>query len=460
MENSNFELMENAPVKRAILKLAVPTVLSTIIQLVYNLTDTYFIGLLDDPLQLAAINLAFPVFMLIQALGNIFGSGAPSYVSRCLGAKHYDEAKRTSSVSFYASIICSLLMTGLAFLFMDPILHLVGTSQATFGLTKQYMAIICGCSVVLMIQIILPSLIRAEGKVKEAVIGMVIGTVINIILDPVFILGFHQGVAGAAWATVIGNAVADIYYIIIFLRGKTTLSIAPRDCRPSKRILCEVFKIGLPSSVAQIIMSVANILTNNLAVAYGDAVISAFGVAGKLVVMIVMIVIGFVTGYAPFAGYSYGARNTHRLIEGLKFTMACGTVGCVAFLFVLLFGGGGFMRAFSSDSTIIDIGIQVIHAQAWAVPFMAIQMTMMATFQATGQAIKATVVNLGRQCLFYLPLMYLFNSIWHLPGLMYAQCVADILTTLVAVLLGIPFLRKIHKMDKSLDAAQAEMEAK
>ena len=445
--------MEHAPVKRAILKLAIPTVLSTIIQLIYNLTDTYFIGLLHDPLQLAAINLAFPVFMMIQALGNIFGSGAPSYVSRCLGAKKYEEAKRTSSVSFYAAIACSLLMTCLAFLFMDPILSLVGTRPDTIVQTRQYMSVICGCSVILMIQIILPSLIRSEGRVKEAVIGMVIGTGLNIVLDPVFILVFHQGVAGAAWATVIGNAVSDIYYIVVFLRGRTNLSIRPKDCRPSKRILSEVFKIGLPSSVSQIIMSFSNILTNNLAAGYGSVVISAFGVAGKAIIMIVMIVIGFVTGYAPFAGYRYGAHNTHRLIEGLKFTMICGTAACLVFLALLLGFGGTFMRAFSNDAGIISTGIQVIRAQAWAVPFMAVQMTMMATFQATGQALKATIVNLGRQCLFYIPLMFLFNSIWHLTGLMYAQCVADLLTTAVAVALGIPFLRKIHAEDKSLAGA-------
>lgn len=189
---------------------------------------------------------------------------------------------------------------------------------------------------------------------------------------------------------------------------------------------------------------------------YGDNVISAFGVAGKLLIMVVMIVIGYVTGYMPFAGYNYGARNTHRLIQAFKFTILSGTAACFAFLGLFLFCGPIFMRVFTSQQELIDLGLRIMHAQAWSIPLMAVQMTMMVTFQATGQAIKATIVNLGRQCLLYLPLLYLFNALWQLSGLMYAQCVADILTTVTAISLGIPFLKKLYMMDKSLQPAAAQ----
>ncbi|WP_180951193.1 MATE family efflux transporter [Marasmitruncus massiliensis] len=456
MQNTNFELMESAPVNKAILKLAIPTVLSTIIQLIYNLTDTYFIGLLDDPVQLAAISLAFPVFMMIQAVGNIVGSGAPSYISRSLGAKNYKEARHTSAVAFYSSAAIMVVMTGISLLFMNPILGLIGTSSTSISPTKDYLSVICGCSVILTMQIILPAMLRAEGKVHQAVTGMVIGTVTNIILDPLFILGFHMGAAGAAWATVIGNCLAVIYYLTVYTGGKSILSISPRDFKPSTRIYGEILKIGLPSSISQIVMSMANVLTNNLAASYGDNVISAFGVAGKLLIMVVMIVIGYVTGYMPFAGYNYGARNTHRLIQAFKFTILSGTAACFAFLGLFLFCGPIFMRVFTSQQELIDLGLRIMHAQAWSIPLMAVQMTMMVTFQATGQAIKATIVNLGRQCLLYLPLLYLFNALWQLSGLMYAQCVADILTTVTAISLGIPFLKKLYMMDKSLQPAAAQ----
>lgn len=450
MENNSFDVMERTPVKKAILKLAIPTMFSTIIQLVYNLTDTFFIGMLDDPLQLAAISLTFPVFIIIQAIGNIFGSGAPSYISRCLGAKQYDEAKHASAVSIYSALIGIFAITICCFLFMTPILQGIGTSSDTIEPTRQYMSVICGFAFVLTLQIILPAMLRAEGKVRQAVTGMIIGTVLNIVLDPLFILVLGWGVAGAAWATIVGNFGAVVYYIIYFVREKGIISIFPKDFKPSVRIYKEVIKIGLPSSLAQIVMSFANIFTNNLAVVYGDEVVSAFGVAGKALMMVVMMVTGFVMGYTPFAAYNYGAKNTHRLIEAIKFTMLAGTAGCMVCLLSFLAAGPLFMRAFTSNVRVVEVGVRLMRAQAWCVPILAVQMTMMATFQATGQAVKAAIVNFGRQCIFLFPLLYILNNVWGLTGLMYAQSVADILTTFVALLIGIPFLKELHTQDRSL----------
>lgn len=207
---ANIELMENTPMPKAILRLAIPTVFSTVISIVYNLTDTYFIGLLDDPVQLGAISLAFPVFTFLQAIGNMFGLGAPSYISRCLGARKYEEVRKTSAVSVYVTVILTFILTLLVSFFMEPILRLIGTSSDTVGPTRDYLRPIAGFSIVLILQIILPALLRAEGKAKEAMIGMVIGTVLNIVLDPVFILLLDMGVAGAAWATIIGNFCAVV----------------------------------------------------------------------------------------------------------------------------------------------------------------------------------------------------------------------------------------------------------
>lgn len=293
MQGTNIELLERSPVPQAILKLSIPTVLSNIVSLLYNLTDTYFIGLLDDPVQLGAISLAFPVFMLIQAIGNVFGNGAPSYISRCLGAKRYDEVKRTSAVSVYVSSAATIVIGIAIFAFMDPILHLLGTSEANIGPTRSYLQVIVAFAVVIILQVILSSMLRAVGKVKEAVIGIIIGTVLNIILDPVFILVFHQGVAGAAIATIIGNFVGVVYYIVVYIKGDIPLSIQLKDCRPSVRIFSEVLKIGLPNSVSVIIMSCSNIILNNLASDFGDHVVSAYGVSGKLIQMVFMIVVSW-----------------------------------------------------------------------------------------------------------------------------------------------------------------------
>lgn len=447
MRDSNIEVMEKMPIPSAILRLAIPTVFSTIISIIYNLTDTYFIGLLDDPIQLGAISLAFPVFTFLQAVGNMFGLGAPSYISRCLGAKKYDEVRKTSAVSIYVTVIITFVLTLLILIFMEPILSLIGTSSDTVSPTKNYLHIIVGFAVILILQIILPALLRAEGKAKEAMIGMIIGTVVNIVLDPVMILALHMGVAGAAWATVIGNFCAVVFYVVVYLKGNTSLSIQPKDFKPSLQIFKEVIKIGLPSTIAQTLSSIMLILFNNLAVGYGDQVISAYGVAVKMITMEFMIIFGYVQGYVPLAGYNFGAGNVKRMINGLKFTIVTGTGICLLFLIPFTVLAPTYMGAFTTNREIIEIGTLFLHAQAWAVPIMAIQTSLMSTFQATGQAMRALVINLGRQCLFYLPFLYLFNHLWGMNGLLHVQMASDLATTIVAVLIGYPFFKKLlhHK---------------
>ena len=447
MRDSNIEVMEKMPIPSAILRLAIPTVFSTIISIIYNLTDTYFIGLLDDPIQLGAISLAFPVFTFLQAVGNMFGLGAPSYISRCLGAKKYDEVRKTSAVSIYVTVIITFVLTLLILIFMEPILSLIGTSSDTVSPTKNYLHIIVGFAVILILQIILPALLRAEGKAKEAMIGMVIGTVVNIVLDPVMILALHMGVAGAAWATVIGNFCAVVFYVVVYLKGNTSLSIQPKDFKPSLQIFKEVIKIGQPSTIAQTLSSIMLILFNNLAVGYGDQVISAYGVAVKMITMEFMIIFGYVQGYVPLAGYNFGAGNVKRMINGLKFTIVTGTGICLLFLIPFTVLAPTYMGAFTTNREIIEIGTLFLHAQAWAVPIMAIQTSLMSTFQATGQAMRALVINLGRQCLFYLPFLYLFNHLWGMNGLLHVQMASDLATTIVAVLIGYPFFKKLlhHK---------------
>ena len=394
--------------------------------------------------------------MVIQAVGNIFGNGAPSYISRCLGARREEETRRTSAVSVYVSVGITLAMTVLCLLFMNPILQILGASKDTAGPTRAYLYVIMGFSFIMTLQIILPALLRSEGQVKQAVTGMVIGTVLNIVLDPVFILLLHQGAAGAAWATIIGNFFAVVYYLWIFLKGKTVLSIMPRDFRPSSRIFQEVLKIGLPNSISQIIMSFSNIILNNLAVGYGDYVISAYGVAGKLISMVFMITVGYVSGYTPFAGYNYGANKIGRMLSALKFTILSGSCICLVLLVPFLWLAPSFVRAFTTDDQIIEVGVAFLRAYAWVVPFLALQMSMMCTFQATGNAVRAMVVNLGRQCLFTIPFLYLFNYLWGLNGLLHAQMGVDIGTTVLSVLMGIPLLRKLHKIQDQGEKNYAE----
>lgn len=197
LQDKNIQLMDSASVPKAIITLAIPTVISNMITLIYNLTDTFFIGMLDDPIQLGAISLAFPVFLVIQAVGSIFAFGAPAYISRSLGAKRYDEVKSTSAVSHYMAIVSIVFISVLFFIFENLILDLIGATDENVIPTREYLNVIIGLGFVITMQVVMPSLLRAEGKVKEAMIGMIIGTGLNIILDPLFILVFGMGAAGA-----------------------------------------------------------------------------------------------------------------------------------------------------------------------------------------------------------------------------------------------------------------------
>ncbi len=454
-KEDNLDLMEKAPVKKAILTLAIPTVLGTIVQLIYNLTDTYFIGLMDDPNQLAAISLAFPVAMLIQALGNIFGLGAPAYISVKLGEQNMDSAKRASATAFYTTIGVGVLMTLFFALFLEKLLPVIGTSPDTYQLTKEYLQVIGWFSIILVLQIVLPGLLRSEGATKQSVIGMLIGNIINIILDPIFILVFNMGVAGAAWATIIGNAISVCYYLFYFAKCKGVLTIALSWFKPTWQLYKNMFKIGIPATISQVLMSVVGVVQNNVAAGYGDYVITAFGVASKAFMVAIMIAIGFSQGLQPFAGYNYGAGNYRRMTAGVKTSMLYGTIICI--FVAILFGvfPRPFMAAFTSSDLIIDTGVEMMHALLWCIPLISIQMTLVVVLQSTGQAIKACILLLSRQWLLYVPVLFILNHLFQLHGFMYAQPVADYGTTILALLFTVPFLRKLHKMEEEQERQEA-----
>ncbi len=452
MKDKNLELMEKAPVPKAILTLALPTIFSSIATLLYNLADTYFVGLLDDTYQLGAVSLAYPVFIIMQAVGSIFGIGVAPYISRCLGAKKYDEVKKVSSVTVYTSVVATFALMAIYFILRTPILNILGTSANTFTLTRNYLDIVVAFAFTMTLQTVLGSLLRAEGKSKHAVIEMVIGTVVNIILDPIFILpwGLNMGVVGAALATVIGIAVADIYCLIILLKGNSSISLKIKDFKPSKQIYIEVFKIGIPACAGQLLMSVTNAAFNNIAAGYGDYVISAYGVAGKMIYIALIVVNSYAGGYMPFAGYNLGANRIDRVTSAFKFTLITSTILSMFLLIPFVGVAQSFMSAFTTDQLTIDAGVMILRTWAICIPFLGVQFTMMSTLQVFGQAARAMIVNIGRQSIFFFPFLYLFNQFGNLTGLFMTNPVADIVTTIVATLLVISPLKELLKAAKEV----------
>lgn len=451
MEQKRIDLMEKAPVKSAILKLAIPTMLAMVVQLIYNLTDTFFIGQTGDTNLVAAISVASPIFMAIQAIGNIFANGSSSYISRKLGEKDYTEAKHANSVAMYTALGIGAVITALLLIFRTQLTSIIGTSVDTFEPTLEYLTIISAFSILSILQVGMSGLVRSEGATNTAMMGMVIGVGLNIILDPIFILVLDMGIAGAAWATVTGYCVGTLFYILYFVSKKTLLSISPKDFKPSKIIYAETFKIGLPSAMSTAIMSCSFVLVNILAKGYGDHVVAGNGIQLRLTSMVVMLAIGLSMGYQPFAGFNYGAKLYDRLKQGFKVTLLYGTILSVIFTILFILFGEQLISMFIKDSNnnvaaTVAAGTKILQAFIWCTPFFGIQMTLMVTFQATGKALKALLISLARQCLIYLPLLFLLNSLFGFNGFIYAQPAADILTTVIAVLLSISFIKEMNEL--------------
>jgi putative MATE family efflux protein len=288
---------------------------------------------------------------------------------------------------------------------------------------------------------VLSGQMRSEGATDKAMYSMLIGIVLNIVLDPILIFWFDMGTAGAAWATVAGQAVSFVYGVRYFFSKKTVLSVKLADCQPNKTMCFQVLSIGVPAGLSNVIMSISNILGNRIAAGYGDFVIAGIGVQMRVASLYFMLVFALAQGWQPFAGFNYGAKNYERLRKGFKLTVVYATALCIAGSFILRFAGDTLIRFFINDSPTIEAGRAMMHTFVWGLPFIGSQITLMVTFQSFGKSVQAMIITLGRQLLFYVPLLYLLNHLFAFNGFIWAQPAADILTTGIAVMLSRPLFR-------------------
>lgn len=430
--NENMEVFSKAPVRTAVMKNALPAMAAMLMVLVYNLADTFFIGQTHEALQVAAVSLATPVFLLFMAVGTIFGMGGTSVISRALGEGRTAYAKKVCSFCMWGCVAVGAAMSVLMLMFMDTLLRWVGASADTWAMAKTYLTIVCFSGPLVLIANCYSNVIRAEGHSTEAMMGQMLGNLLNVVLDPILILAFKWNVAGAAIATVIGNAVGAGYYIAYFLRGKSALSVSLRDFTLRQGVCCEVLKNGVPAALGSILMSVSSILMNSQMAKYGDMAVAGIGVAMKITMMTGMLCIGLGQGIQPILGYCVGANLWKRFQKVLRFSLIFAlelsvVLTCVCYVFVEQIVG-----AFLTD----------ISAMACAKEFACILLSTSVLFgvfyvlvnalQALGAATESLIVNVSRQGLVYIPAMFLLGSLVGVNGLVWAQPVADVLSTLLA----------------------------
>ncbi len=419
-----FLLSRERPAK-AVVRLGVPLVAGMFIMVLYNLVDTYFIGLTRDDYQLAAVNLAYPVMMVSIAVSNMIGTGASSLIARSLGAGDTEKAEHTLTAGFVLTALNSLLVAAAGLALLPRLVRLLGAQENTFGYTAQYVRVILLGSLFTMGNYTLGQLLRSEGSVRHSVLGMIVGTAANIVLDPVFIFALGMEIRGAAVATVLGNAAGTAVSLAFYARGKTLLRPRLRHLRPTAEILREIFWVGVPATLETLLTSVAYVVNNNLAVAYGELTVAAMGVAQKLLSLGSYIYQGFAAGTQPLMGYNYGAKNYRRMLDVLRAGVAVvsGTELCVMAVYGVF--APRLIGLFTDSAAVIAAGARVLRTLMCILPFVGAISMSRTSFQAMGKPQYAFTITLVRQLVLYVPLLLLLNRFFGFGGMLWAQPVTE-----------------------------------
>ncbi len=435
MNDNTVFVFEKAPVSRAVLKNAIPAMAAMLMVLIYNLADTFFIAQTHNDILVAAVSLATPVFLIFMSLGTVFGIGGTSVISRAFGQGRAEYAKKVCSFCMWGCVAVGLLMSAAFLLFMDQLLTLIGASPDTWAPAKTYLTIVAPGGPFVLISNCYSNILRAEGQPTRAMIGQVLGNLLNVVLDPVMILVFNWGIAGAAIATVIGNIAGAGYYIAYFLRGRSSLSIHIRDFSLKDKICTGVLSIGIPASLGSLLMSVSQIIVNARMAGYGDMALAGMGVAMKVTMMTGMVCIGFGQGVQPLLGYCVGAKLWERFKKIMRFSVlfSLGLSAAMTGLCYLL--RGPIIRVFLTEPASFDYAITFTSILLTTSFLFGVFYVLTNALQAMGAAVQALIINLSRQGIIYIPALFFLQAALEAEGLAWAQPAADLLsTTLVAAL--------------------------
>ena len=426
------ELFESASVPKAYMKLALPVVLSMMVSLVYNMVDTYFIALTGKQELVAGVSLAAPIFTLMIAFGDIFGLGGSSLISRLFGEKREEEAKRASAFCLWAAIGFGIFVTIVLLVFRTPILKLLGTDVATFEYAGEYYTWIAVGAASIILGLVPSNILRTEGLATQAMAGSILGSIVNIILDPVFIFGLGQGAAGAAMATVIGNVIADVYYIYVMNKKAKRLSVSLKEIKIPGTMIRDILVIGIPASITNLMQSIMIMITNHYLIAYGTDKVAAMGIALKANMISAFILVGFAFGGQPLVGYNYGARNKKRLKEILRFAYLFEAGLALVFTISISVFAPAIIKIFMNQSDIITNGAMMLRFQQLGMVFMAVTLVSTCVCQSVGSAAGAFVLSISRQGVLYAVLLIVLNGIFGYTGIVATQACADVLTAVIA----------------------------
>ncbi len=441
-------LFENMPVPRAVAKLAVPTIISSLVMIIYNMADTYFVGMLNDPVQNAAVALAGPVLLAFNAVNNLFGVGSSSMMSRAMGRKDYETVHKSSAFGFYSSLLCGLLFSLICTVFRVPLLLLLGADAQTAAATAAYMkwTVSCGAAPAIL-NVVMAYMVRSEGNSLHASIGTMSGCLLNIVLDPIFILpwGLNMGAAGAALATLLSNCVACTYFLILLFvkRKQTLISLHPRQLHLKKEVVLGVCIVGIPASIQNLLNVTGMTILNNFTSVYGAGAMAAMGITQKIYMIPMYMALGLSQGIMPLISYNYSCKNYKRMKETLYFTMKI-TLGFMAVVTVLFYlSAGALTGSFMKDAEVVAYGTRLMRGFCLGLCFLCVDFIAVGVFQATGKGREALIFAIMRKIVLEIPALYVLNRLFPLYGLAYAQFVAEVVLAAAAVWVLAGMFRKL-----------------
>lgn len=446
MQKKSIEIFRDAPVPKAVISNVIPSIISMIMVLVYNLADTFFIGQTKNALMVAAVSVATPAFLLFMAIGMLFGIGGTSLIARMLGENREERAKNASAFCFWTGLTIGLISMVMMLIFAKNVCMGIGASEDTIDYASTYLRIVAFGIPFLIVSNSFSNIIRSEGHAKTAMSGMIIGNMVNIILDPIMILGLGWNVAGAAIATVIGNVCSAVFYVSHLVSKRTLLSIKLKDYKANERIALDVFAIGIPASLNSVLMSVSNIFINKLMKQFGDMALAGLGVAMKVNMIVVMLLIGLGTGIQPLLGYCFGAGNKKRYFAVLKFSILLALALSAIMTVICYCGASGLVKAFLDEADAFDYGFKFSRIYILSGPIMGLLFLFINAIQSTGAAIPSLILSISRQGIIFFPVLFILNATTDSATMLaYAQPITDYVATFIAIVLFVITIRKRFK---------------
>lgn len=434
-EKSNrIYLLEEAGVACALLKLGLPTMAGMLVSALYNAIDAYFVSGLGMS-QMGAVSVVFPIVQIIIGLGMMFGAGASSCLSRLLGKGDYKQADKTASTALFSGLLAGAVSIAVILLFLDPVLISSGATKTILPFARAYSKIYVTGSIINVFTVIMNNILTAQGATKFTMLAMLTGSIANVILDPVMIYGMDLGIEGAAAATVISLCINMTLYIGYIAKKKGVLNFSFKNIAPSKTIYTQVLKTGIPVLLFQLLTSTAMGTVNTAAKHYGDYAVAAMGAVTRIMTIAAYVVFGFLKGFQPFAGYNYGAGNLDRVKKAVRLCLIWSTVFCAIAAAVLILLAAPIVSLFGTDTGMIELAKRALRLNAvFFIPF-GFQMVYASLYLAIGKGLAGSVLSLSRQGIFFFPLIFVLPLLFGLNGIIWAQPLADLFSTILTGIL-------------------------